>query len=64
MFDVIRSRWSKISTGLLLAAFLGLGGAKLYQLLGGDCCGIGAPCCHPGSPCCHHAASAHPLAQR
>lgn len=53
MFTSIRTHWSKISTGLLLAAVLGVGGTKLYQHLAGDCCAPGASCCYPGSPCCH-----------
>ncbi len=64
MLNRIRTHWSKISTGLLLATLLGVGGVKLHERLGGDCCGLGLACCYPGSPCCHHDDKAHPLALR
>lgn len=56
MLNAIRMHWSKISTGLLLATVLGMGGFKVYQHYSGDCCQPGASCCYPGSPCCngHH----------
>lgn len=54
MLTWIRSRWSTISTGLLVATLLGAGGVKAYERLAGDCCQPGASCCHPGSSCCHH----------
>jgi hypothetical protein len=53
MLNLIRTHWSKISTGLLLATLLGVGGMKLYGRVARDCCQPGASCCHPGSPCCH-----------
>ncbi len=53
MLTLIRAHWSKISTGLLLAAVLGTGGVKVYQHFSGDCCHPGASCCFPGSHCCH-----------
>jgi hypothetical protein len=53
MLTLIRTHWSKISAGLLLATVLGVGGTKLYQYYEGDCCQPGASCCFPGSPCCH-----------
>jgi hypothetical protein len=53
MLDVIRTHWSKISTGLLLATLAGIGGTKLYQHYASDCCQPGASCCYPGSSCCH-----------
>lgn len=53
MFTSIRTHWSKISTGLLLATFIGVGGVKLYERLAGDCCQPGASCCQPGASCCH-----------
>jgi len=55
MLNRIRAHWSTISTLLLVAGALGLGGAKLYDYARGDCCAPGAACCHPGSPCCHGA---------
>jgi hypothetical protein len=54
MVTLIRTHWSKISTGLLLATLLGAGGMKVYEPVVGDCCQPGASCCHPGSPCCNH----------
>jgi hypothetical protein len=58
MLNLIRTNWSRISTGLLLATLLGVGGMTAYQRLGSDdCCHPGSPCCYPGSPCCHHAAA-------
>ncbi len=53
MFTSIRTHWSKISTGLLLATVLGIGGVKLYERFAGDCCQPGASCCQPGASCCH-----------
>jgi hypothetical protein len=53
MMNLFRSNWSRISTGLLLATLLGVGGMTAYQRLTGDCCYPGSPCCYPGSPCCH-----------
>lgn len=61
MFTLIRTHWSKISAGLLLATLLGTGGVKVYERFAGDCCFPGAPCCHLGSPCCH---GQHKLALR
>ncbi len=52
MLQKIRARWSTISTGVLLATVLGLGGVRLYEYVAGDCCGPGASCCTPGAPCC------------
>jgi hypothetical protein len=61
MLTLIRSHWSKISAGMLVATLLGFGGAKLYRhFVAGDCCQPGASCCYPGSPCCH----GHQLAMR
>jgi hypothetical protein len=60
MVSSLRTNWTRIATGLLVAAVIGLGGAKAYERLAGDCCQPGAACCHPGSPCCH----AKQLAQR
>jgi hypothetical protein len=51
----LATHWRKISTGILLASVLGMGGVKLHAALADDCCSPGSPCCHPGSPCCHHA---------
>jgi hypothetical protein len=56
MLNLIRTHWSKVSTGLLLATLFTAGGVTAYQHYTADCCQPGAPCCHPGSPCCHHAA--------
>jgi hypothetical protein len=53
MFAKIRAHWSKISTGLLLATLLGLGGLHLYDRTAGDCCKPNAACCVPGASCCH-----------
>ncbi|MGO9835017.1 MAG: hypothetical protein ACLP1X_12455 [Polyangiaceae bacterium] len=53
MLNLVRTHWSKISTGLLVATLLGAGGTKVYERLAGDCCQPGASCCFPGSPCCH-----------
>jgi hypothetical protein len=53
MFTFVRTHWSKISTGFLLAAVLGLGGVRVYEHFAGDCCQAGSPCCHPGASCCH-----------
>ncbi len=59
----IRARWSKISTALLVATALGIGGTAAYaRLAGNDCCAPGAACCKPGSPCCHH--GKEPVAER
>ena len=52
----IRTHWSKISTGLLLATVLGTGAVAAHNYLGGDCCAQGAACCKPGAACCHHGA--------
>jgi hypothetical protein len=54
MLAWIHTHWSKVSTGLLVATLLGVGGAKVYQHFASDCCYPGAPCCYPGSPCCAH----------
>jgi hypothetical protein len=54
MLNLIRTHWSKISTGLLLATLFTAGGVTAYQHYTADCCQPGSPCCHPGSPCCHH----------
>jgi hypothetical protein len=54
MLNLIRTHWSKISTGLLLATLFTAGGVTAYQHFTADCCQPGSPCCHPGSPCCHH----------
>lgn len=53
MLTRIRAHWSKISTGLLLAAVLGTGAAVAHERLAGDCCHPGAACCVPGASCCH-----------
>jgi len=53
MLTLIRTHWSKISTGLLLVT-LGAGGMKVYDRVAGDCCWPGASCCHPGAPCWRH----------
>ena len=53
MLTFMRTHWSKISTGLLLALIAGMGGMTAYERLTGDCCKPGASCCYPGSPCCH-----------
>jgi hypothetical protein len=49
---------SRLSTGLLLATLLGVGGFTAYRHFTGDCCQPGSPCCYPGSPCCHHGGAA------
>jgi hypothetical protein len=59
MLHAIRTHWSKISTTLLVATVLGVGGTHLYRHFAG-CCETGASCCFPGSPCCH----ARKVAQR
>jgi hypothetical protein len=61
MLTLIRTHWSKVSSGLLLAALLGIGGVHAYRHFVGDCCQPGASCCFPGSPCCN---GHHPVAQR
>jgi hypothetical protein len=54
MMDLLRAKWAKTSTKLLLGAVLGLGGLAVYDLVSeDDCCAVpGAACCYPGSPCC------------
>jgi hypothetical protein len=54
MLTFVRSHWSKISAGLLLATLVGAGGARVYERVLGSCCQPGSSCCYPGSPCCHH----------
>ncbi len=53
MMNWVRTNWSRVSTGLVLAAVVttGVVGAKSY--FSGDCCSPGAACCKPGAPCCH-----------
>jgi hypothetical protein len=53
MSSFLRTHWSKISTGLLVATLLGMGGVKVYERVAGDCCQPGSACCYPGSSCCH-----------
>ena len=53
MLSFVRRNWSRISTGLMLAALVGVGGVELHDRYAGSCCHAGAACCHPGSPCCH-----------
>jgi uncharacterized protein (DUF779 family) len=52
MLTFVRTHWSKISTGLLLATLVATGGVRIYEHFAG-CCVPGSPCCYPGSPCCH-----------
>ena len=59
--NMIRTHWSKITSGLLIVTALGVGGMKLYHDRGSDCCEAGASCCHPGASCCN---GRHKLAQR
>jgi hypothetical protein len=53
MLTLLRTHWSKISTGLLLVTLASAGGTRIYERLASGCCQAGASCCHPGSPCCH-----------
>jgi hypothetical protein len=61
MFTYVRAHWAKISTALVFATFLGIGGMKAYEHFSGDCCAPGSSCCHPGASCCH---GKQPVAQR
>jgi hypothetical protein len=59
MTTFLRTHWRKISTVLLAATALTIGGYKAYAASNGDdCCGPGQPCCYPGSPCCNHGKTA------
>lgn len=49
----IRTNWSRISTGLMLAAVLTTGALAAKTYFANDCCATGAVCCKPGASCCH-----------
>jgi hypothetical protein len=49
----IRSNWTKLSTGLMLATVLGTGAVGVQHYFAKpDCCVTNAPCCKPGAACC------------
>ena len=54
----LRANWRHVSTALLVATALMVGGYKAYAAATEDCCAPGAPCCYPGSPCCNHGKTA------
>ena len=56
--NFVRSHWRTISTAMMVATALSVGGARAYAAATEDCCKPGAACCHPGAACCHHAAGA------
>lgn len=55
----IRTHWSKISTGLLIAMVCGAGALAAQRYFGDSCCAEGASCCKPKSACCHASGSSN-----
>ncbi|NUQ73885.1 MAG: hypothetical protein HUU21_10035 [Polyangiaceae bacterium] len=61
MRNFLRTHWTRLAGGLMLAGVLSVAGVEAYQAYFGDCCAPGSPCCTPGAACCKNK---HQVAQR